>query len=103
VYIQYAGFELVSDSRTYNFRVIDPPEQTREFSVNLQDEAFRKPPFKTQDGPVICMARLRRELERETKESPACPSLRIAQGDIQEYVAKNYREPPRKWGMGLKS
>lgn len=103
MYIQYAGFDLASDFRTYNFHVIDPPEEAREFTVNLPDETFRTPPFKTQDGPAICMVRLKKELEQETRESPARASLNIARNDIREYIEKNYPKPVRKWGVSAKS
>jgi hypothetical protein len=103
MYIQYAGFNLETDSRTYNFRVIDLPGETREFTVNVQDEAFRTPPFKIQDGPGICMVRLKQELEQETTESPAWNSLRIGQGDIREYVERTYPKPVKKWGVGSRS
>ena len=103
MYIQYAGFNLETNSRTYTFHVIDPPEETREFTVNVQGEAFRIPPFKIQDGPGICMVRLRQELERETHESPAVTSLCIGQTDISAYVEKNYPKPAKKWGIGANS
>jgi hypothetical protein len=103
MYIQYTGFHPETDSRTYTFHVIDPPQETREFTVNVCAEAFRTPPFKTQDGPGISMVRLKQELERETQESRAETCLQIGPGDIREYVARNYPKPGRKWGPGKKS
>jgi hypothetical protein len=103
MYIQYAGFNLQTDSRNYTFHVIDPPEKTREFTINVLGEAFRIPPFKIQDGPGICMVRLRQELARETQESRAEPSLYIGQSDISEYIEHNYPKPAKKWGIGSNS
>jgi len=104
MYIQYAGFNLATDSRTYTFHVIDPPAETREFTVNVQSEAFRTPPFKMQDGPGICLSRLKHELEGEVQGSRAQSSLCIGEKDIQEYLVTHY--PPKhskKWGSVLKS
>jgi hypothetical protein len=103
MYIQYAGFILETDARTYTFHVIDPPADAREFTVSVQAEAFRFPPFKFQDGPGICMVRLKQELGQETLESRAGVCLQIGQNDIREYVERNYPKPAKKWGVGSKS
>jgi hypothetical protein len=103
MYIQYAGFTLQTDSRTYTFHVIDPPEEAREFTVNVESKAFRSSALKIQDGPGISMARVKVELDRETREMPAVTTLRIGQRDIQEYVEKTYPKPVRKLGIGFES
>jgi hypothetical protein len=103
MYIQYAGFDLQADSRTYNFHVIDVPGEAREFKVNLGESAFGSSPLKIQDGPGISMARLKRELAFETSASPAEPNLRVEPRDIQEYVEKTYPKPAKKSGIGSDS
>jgi hypothetical protein len=100
MFIQYAGFNLEAHSRTYAFRVLNPPEAVREFTVNVQSEAFGTPPFKIQDGPGICLARLKQELNRETQGTHAETSLCIGSSDIREYVEKTYPKPVKKWGLG---
>ena len=97
MYIRYSGFTLESGSRTYNFVVLSPPGEPREFTINVGADAFGLPPFKFQDGPGVCMARLKLELERETAGAPAQTSLRIENGDIRTYVEKNYPKPGKKW------
>ena len=91
--IQYVGFRVAATSRTYTFRVFDALERTREVTVKIQLGAFRSPPLKFQDGPNLCFARLKQELERETQESRVEPHLRIGEQDIQEYLQRRY---PRK-------
>ena len=103
MYIQYAGFNLKEDSRTYIFHVIDPPGETREFTVSVQAKEFVSSPFKIQDGPAISTVLLKRELDRETPESPAEASLRVGERDIQEYVERTYPKPVKKWGIGSRS
>ena len=103
MYIQYRGFSLDATSRTYAYHVIDVPQGSREFTVDVQNDAFRLPPLRVQDGPGMCYARLKQELDRETSESPAEPHLRITPTDIQEYVEKTYPKPVKKWVAGAKS
>ncbi len=92
MYIQYVGFNVAVSSRTYNFDVLEPKE-AREFTVQVQSEAFRPARLKLQDGPGICYARLKQELERETKESRVETHLCIGETDIREYLE---RHSPRK-------
>ncbi len=87
MYIQYVGFNVAASSRTYNFDVLDTQE-TREFTVQVQSEAFRPAGLKLQDGPDICFARLKQELQGETQESRVEAHLSIADQDIQEYLVR---------------
>jgi hypothetical protein len=93
MYIQYVGFNVAASSRTYNFDVIDPKE-AREFTVQVQSEAFRPAGLKLQDGPDICFARLKQELEGETGESRAEAHLSIGERDIAEYLEEHYPRKP---------
>lgn len=90
ILIQFEGFIVSSTSRTYNFRVIDAPGQSRQCSVQVPSESFRSTPLKFQDGPGISFDRLEQELGRE---APAEAHLRIGDQDIQEYLERHY---PRK-------
>ncbi|MGH9326418.1 MAG: hypothetical protein ACRD2B_07005 [Terriglobia bacterium] len=85
MYIQYVGFNVAASSRIYNFDVIDSKE-AREFTVEVQSEAFRPPSLKLQDGPNICFMRLKQELQGETQESNVPAHLGIGEQDIQEYL-----------------
>ncbi len=93
MYIQYVGFNVAASSRTYNFDVLDPKE-TREFTVQVQSEAFRPARLKLQDGPDICFSRLKQELQGETQESRTEAHLSIGEGDIQEYLEQHYPRKP---------
>ena len=97
ILIQYEGFVVSTTSRTYNFRVIDGPEGTRQFTVEVACESFRSTLLRFQDGPPICFDRVTRELDRETPESRAQTDLRIAEPEIQEYLEHHYRrKSPRR-------
>jgi len=93
MYIQYVGFNFAASSRIYNFDVIDT-KAVREFTVKVQSEAFRPAGLKLQDGPVICYARLKQELQGETQEARAEAHLNIAERDIQEYLERPYLHQP---------
>ena len=95
MYIQYVGFNIAGSSRIYNFDVIDTKE-TREFTVKVQSEAFRPAGLKIQDGPDICFARLKQELQGETQEAYVEAHLSIGEGDIREYLEQHYPPPAKK-------
>ena len=93
MYIQCVGFNVAAGSRIYNFNVIDIKE-TREFTVHVQSEAFCPAGLKLQDGPDICFARLKQELQGETEEARAEAHLGVGQQDIQRYLEQHYPRPP---------
>ena len=92
--IQYVGLHAAATSRTYTFRVLEALEETREFTIEIQLGAFRSTPLRFQDGPDICFARLKQEVERETQESRLESHLRISEQDIQEYLQRRYPHKP---------
>jgi hypothetical protein len=91
MYIQYIGFSFAPSSRIYNYDVVDTKEK-REFTVQVQSEAFRPAGLKLQDGPSICFTRLKQELQGETQESRAEGHLSIRRQDIDQYIGLHY--PP---------
>src|SRR6266542_6483501 len=93
MYIQYVGLNVTASSRIYNFDVIDTKE-AREFTVEVQSEAFRLGHLELQDGPDICFARLKLELEGEMQESRAEAHLSLGERNIQEYSEQHYRRKP---------
>jgi len=96
MYIQYVGFEIGADTRVYSFHVINAPETTRDFTITVQSQAFRPRGLKLQDGQGICFARLDRELQRDTPESPAETHLIIGEGNITDYLGEH--NPPKLQG-----
>jgi hypothetical protein len=100
MHIQFAGYDIESNSRIYKFDVVDPPREAREFTVAIESKTSRWGSLKLQDGPGICFERLRHELERETPELRTQSHLRIGEQDVQEYLA---RQRPQKKAFGHKS
>ena len=95
--IQYEGCVVSTTARTYNFRVIDSPGQSRQFRVQVRSELFRGALLKFQDGPPISFERVQQEIHGETPELNAEAFLHIAETDIHEYLGRHY---PRKKSRG---
>lgn len=94
MYIQYVGFNDGASSLVYSFEVIDTAA-VRKFTVKVESDAFRPARLKLQDGPGICFARLKQELQEETQEARAEAHLSIGERYIQEYLEQHYpRKPP---------
>ena len=93
MYIQYVGCSVAASSRIYNYDVLDTKEK-REFSVQVQSEAFRPYGLKLQDGPDICFARLKQALDGETQESRTEGHLSIRKRDVAEYLEQHYPRQP---------
>jgi hypothetical protein len=93
MYIQYVGFNVAGSSRIYNYDVLDTKEK-REFSVQVQSEAFRPSGLRHQDGPDICFDRLKRELGAETPESRTEGHLSLRARDVDEYLEQRYPRQP---------
>ena len=93
MYIQYVGFNVAGSSRIYNYDVLDTKEK-REFTVEVQSEAFRPSGLQLQDGPDICFARLKQPLEGETQESRTEGHLSIRKRDVAEYLEQHYPRQP---------
>jgi hypothetical protein len=94
MYIQYVGFDVAASSRIYTFHVIDVPDATRDFTVEVQSEVFRPNRLKVQDGPGICFARVERELQGQTQETRAEAHLCIREQDITEYMERHHPQKP---------
>ena len=102
ILIQLEGFTVSTTSRTYNFRVIDAPGESRQFCVQVLLESFRATPLKVQDGPLISCERLKQELDRETQGLHAEAHLNIGESDIQGYLERHYPPKAREWTQGVK-
>lgn len=95
LYIQYVGFDVAPASRVYTFHVIDASSAARDFTVNVQSEAFHPDRLSLQDGPGICYARLVQELGEQTPESRPAACLSIGERDIREYLDQHRPKKPQ--------
>jgi hypothetical protein len=88
VNIQYVGFHVSGTARTYNFHVTDAAQESREFAVKVKIGRFGSTALKYQQGPEICLLRLRRALEGEGDGSCASSQLEVVETDIRDYLER---------------
>ena len=93
MYIQYVGVQNSLSFRTYSFHVLDPPRESREFTVQVTSADFSPGRLKFQDGPEISSERLHRELKVETTELPAQSDLHVSEQDVRAYRTDHYPLP----------
>ncbi|OFV97797.1 MAG: hypothetical protein A3F68_13065 [Acidobacteria bacterium RIFCSPLOWO2_12_FULL_54_10] len=94
--IQLEGFTVSHTSRTYNYRVIYAPGDSRLFAVHIPLESFRATPLKFQDGPLVTRERLELELGREIQGATTEANLNVTEPDILTYLDKHYPQKIRK-------
>ncbi|MEW5975083.1 MAG: hypothetical protein AB1898_04665 [Acidobacteriota bacterium] len=99
MYVQYIGFEVGSNSRTYTFHVVRPLQKPAEFTVRVNSEVFLSSALKFQDGPGICFERLKQELQEATEGARVDSHLRIETKDVHHYLERHY--PKRRFGKLL--
>ncbi len=81
MFIQFAGYDIEANSRIYNFDVMDPPREAREFTVEIESKMSRWGSLQLKDGPGICFERF---------------AARTGAGNTR--VMR--RVPPAHWGPG---
>lgn len=87
--IQYLGFSLKPRGRDYNYRVVDPKTETREFTLTISNQAFlaRQVPF--QDAADLCYQKLRKDLAAETAETPLPRHHTVSSQELEEYRVRH--------------
>lgn len=84
VIIQYLGFEAKSLERVYVFSVRMAPDEPREFTLTISNEAFVSHRVSYQDAPNICSLKLHRELAIEGNH-PMERNYRISDAELGDY------------------
>lgn len=104
MYIQYHGFDVGPDSRTYSFDVIEAKE-SRHLTVEIRADAFQPPRLQFQDGPDICFACLKKGLEAGRTEGGPLTHLRVGDEEVQAYVEAHrlLKTPGRKGPWAVKT
>jgi hypothetical protein len=88
--IHYEGFAVVDTNRLYNFSVNGASDEQRKFTVEIKLSSFIATQLKFQDGPILCMQRLKREIEQESSDAPANAQLTISGQDVDEYLTAQF-------------
>jgi hypothetical protein len=69
IIVQYVGFQAKPFAREYTFHVRKAGED-REFTLNIENEAFVSHRARYQDAPDICAQRLQAELAAHANHPP---------------------------------
>ena len=92
--IQYLGFRLKPRGRDYNYRVVGPKNETREFTLTISYQAFADRQVPYQDAADLCYQKLRKDLAAESAENLLPRHHKISDQELDEYRARH--RPTRK-------
>jgi hypothetical protein len=92
IIVQYIGFTAGTLVREYSFIVRDESGQPREYTVTIANEAFVSRRARYQDGPNICLQRLRRELATNARDL-ATTQFCITDLELADYSIDNRPKP----------
>lgn len=92
--IQYLGFQLRASGREYTYRVINPKEGDREFTLSISNRAFAEHHVLYQDAAGICYQKLQKALGLETPEQPLPRRSVLSDEELDEYLERH--RPPAK-------
>jgi hypothetical protein len=87
--IQYTGFQLKPRGRDYNYRVVNPKSEIREFTLTISNQAFAARQVPYQDGADLCYQKLRRDLAAETVDTPVPRHHTISSQELEEYRVRH--------------
>jgi hypothetical protein len=83
--IQYVGFQLKPRGRDYSYRVVDPKNEPREFTLTISNQAFVERHVPYQDAADLCYQKLQKELSAESAEHPLQRHFTISDQELDEY------------------
>lgn len=95
VLVQYVGFEVNADARIYTFTVREAPDEPREFTLTIPNEAFSSHRARFQDAPTICSLRLHSELLNYSNHPPIT-HYSITNSELDEYRAAHLTKAHQK-------
>lgn len=98
VNVQYVGFEAKALAREYTFIVRRALDETSEYTLAIENEAFGSRRVRFQDAPEICSLRLHHELAAFGNHPPQAHYL-ISEKDLEDYVTAH---APKAWGYPYK-
>jgi hypothetical protein len=89
IQIQYLGFQLKAHGRDYTYRVVNPKEGNREFTLSISNRAFAEHHVAYQDAAGICYQTLQKALSTETPEEPLPRRYALSDQELDEYVERH--------------
>jgi hypothetical protein len=87
--IQYLGFQLKAHGRDYTYRVLNPKEGDREFTLSISNRAFAELHVPYQDAAGICYQKLQKALGLETPQEPLPRHSVLSDRELDEYLERH--------------
>jgi hypothetical protein len=90
--MQFVGFEVKPSVREYTFSVREAPNDARQFTLTIPNEAFDQHRVRYQDAPDVCSLKLRRELATYANNPPDT-HYGITDAELEDYRSSHSRVP----------
>jgi len=84
IMVQFVGFEAKVMVREYTFTVREQSTEPREFTLTIENDAFKTNRVRYQDAPDVCSLKLRRELATYANHPPKS-HYRITDAELEDY------------------
>lgn len=84
-HVEYLGFKSNKSTREYTLRVRRVDDDDKDFTVVIDNNAFRDNRVRYQDGPEICFAKLQRELSSCADGSFPASKLKVSDAELDAY------------------
>lgn len=95
VIVQYVGFQAKALERVYIFSVRGAPDEPRQFTLTIVNEAFISHRVSYQDAPNICSLKLHRELAAQGDHLPET-HFHISDAELDDYRAAHSPKSAQK-------
>ena len=93
--MEYMGFKSTAQGREYAFHVRFSPQDWRDYTVTISNEAFSSRRVSFQDGPNVCSSRLKREVIANP-DLPSGSAFLVDEKEIVEHGQAQVTEIPKR-------
>jgi len=97
-HVEYIGFENGETTREYRLMVRHADGQHYQFTLAIEQEAFRSGRVRYQDAAEICFWKLQRALvawDLEPDSAPPAPRQKVTEADLLQYRDAHAGKPRR--------
>lgn len=92
-HVEYLGFKAHKSVREYALRVRSADDNTRDFTLVIDNDAFLSNRVRYQDAPEICFLKLQRELDGCSDGKQPARKLKVTNAELEEYRVAHTPKP----------
>jgi hypothetical protein len=92
-HLEYLGFKAQKSTREYALRVRLAGDDTRDFTLVIDNDAFLSNRVRYQDAPEICFLKLQRELDACSEGAQPARKLKVSNAELEEYRVAHSPKP----------